>query len=220
MLLANGRATKNFDHGKTFDEREFEAVAAAVPRHRATTSARDRLIDAAVHLPPRRKADALAALRTNYPADERAGQCIALLDQLGQPCELRFMALDGRAVDLRDYRGKVVLLEFWSKSCGPCIQSIPDLKNLDERFGPRGFAIIGVNMDTNRVDAEEIIKKHGLPWPQSFDGKGEQTALAQRFLVHSIPRGVLIDRAGRLSALTCDVRDQKGTGSIERLLAE
>jgi peroxiredoxin len=220
MLLANGRASKNFDRGKTFEEREFEAVAAAVPLHRSTTTARNMLIDAAVHLPPQRKADASAALRTNYPADARAAQCVALLDQLGQPCELRFTAVDGRSVDLRDYRGKVVLLEFWSKSCGPCIQSIPDLKKLDERFAPRGFAIIGVNMDTKRADAEEIIKKHALPWPQSFDGKGEDTALAKRFLVWSIPRGVLIDREGRLRGLACDVRNSDGPEFIERLLAE
>jgi len=218
MLLARGRANQNRDRGKTDDEKKFEALAELVPQFHGTKEMRDTLIDAGLRLPPEHKNVALAALRKHYPTDDRAAKAIALLEQLGKPLELRFTALDGRTVDLKDFRGKVVLLEFWNKGCGGCIESIPALKALDARLGSRGFAIIGVNMDSNRANAEEIVKKHALPWPQAFDGKGWNAALAERFLAHSIPRGVLIDTEGRLSALNCGVRGNEDIRRIERLL--
>jgi len=218
MLLARGRAHQNRDRGKSEAEKSFEALAEMVPQFLGTKEMRDTLIDAGLRLPPERKAVALAALRKHYPTDDRAAKAVALLEQLDKPIELKFTTLDGTVVDLRDYRGKVVLLEFWNKGCGGCIDSIPALKALDARLGPRGFAIIGVNMDTERADAEEIVKKHALPWPQVFDGKGWNAALAERFLAKSIPRGVLIDPEGRLRALHCGVRGDEDVRRIERLL--
>ena len=218
MLLARGRGHQNRDRRKTDDEKSFEALAEMVPQFQGTNEMRDTLIDAAMRLPPERKAIALSALRKHYPADDRAAKALALLEQLGKPIELKFTTLDGRSVDLRDYRGKVVLLEFWSKGCAGCIESIPALKALDARFGPRGFAILGVNMDSKRADAEEIVRKHALPWPQAFDGKGWHAALAEQFLAKSIPRGVLIDPEGRLRDLDCGVRGDEDIRRIERLL--
>ncbi|MBI5771531.1 MAG: TlpA family protein disulfide reductase [Verrucomicrobia bacterium] len=218
VQLTNSRTSQSRFFPKTDAELRFERIVAALPQHQATQMARDALVDAALRLPAERKAYAIATLRRHYPADAEAAKAIALLEQLGQPFELRFTAMDGRVVDLRDYRGRAVLLEFWSKTCAGCIASIPDLKALDTRFGPRGFAIIGVSLDTNRADAEEVVKKHAVPWPQYFDGKGSQAELAERLLVHSIPRGILIDAEGRLRSLHCGAHGDDNLKQIERAL--
>ncbi len=219
MLLANDRALKNHDGEKSFAEKQFEAVVAILPSHRATDAARNALVDAALRLPPERASDALAELRKNYPKDSDASQAASLIGQLGKPCEVHGTTLDGRAINSHDYLGKIVLLEFWSRGCSGCIAAIPTLKELAEGYAARRFVIIGVNMDTKAADAQKIIQKYDLRWPQIFDGGGWHAALADRFMVNSIPRGVIIDRQGRLAALDLNVNDSDAREWIDKLLS-
>lgn len=218
MLIANGRAVQAHRHSSdSFDDIQFEAVVAVFPAHRQTEAARRALINAALVAAPEKVVPKFRALASDDPELQR---CLRLLESVGQPCEFEFTALDGRKVSSRDYLGKVVLLDFWAKGCGPCLTLMPDLKKMAERLGPSGLAIIGVNMDDNRADAEEIIKKFGLSWPEHFDAGGWKNALAQRFLVTSIPRCVVIDRAGKLRFLTHGPTYQEPARRIEALLAE
>jgi thiol-disulfide isomerase/thioredoxin len=162
----------------------------------------------------------VAELRRRFPEDTEIAAFTSLLQSINKPCDFEFTALDGRRVRSSDYRGKVVLLEFWAKWCSPCLASIPDLKKLESQYGPKGFVIVGINLDKDRADAENIIKTHELPWPQYFDGKGWNSVMAQRFFVSSIPRGVMIDRQGNLRSLDSDIRLPETKLLIETLLAE
>jgi thiol-disulfide isomerase/thioredoxin len=218
MLIANGRALKNFDSRTgSFDDAQFDAVVAALPPHRATKAARDTLIRASLMVAPEK---AIPKLREFYPDDAEAMACLRLLESIGKPCEFRFTALDGRKVDSNDYRGQVVVLDFWAKGCAPCVALMPDLKELSERHGPSGLTIVGINMDYNRADADEIIAKFGLTWPQHFDGKGWMSEMAQRFLVTSIPRCAVIDRNGVLRFMANGPTYQNTLERLESLLAE
>src|SRR5262249_55845310 len=74
--------------------------------------------------------------------------------------------LDGEALDVASMRGKVVLVDFWRTSCGPCKQYMPRLQALYDELHDEGFEIVGVSSDQNRADVERYLESRKLPWPQ------------------------------------------------------
>ena len=106
--------------------------------------------------------------------------------------------LDDKPVSLADYRGKLVLLDFWATWCGPCIAEMPDVKEVYEKYHDKGFEIIGISLDTDEATLRKFIRENQLPWRQVFDGKGWETPLVQKYGVRGIPAQFLIDREGRV----------------------
>ncbi len=103
---------------------------------------------------------------------------------------------DGKEVNFPgDYKGKVVLLDFWAIWCGPCIREIPNVVASYEKYHDKGFEILGISLD--RADAEEKLasftKQHKMPWPQVYDGKFWQARVGQLYGIQSIPAMLLID---------------------------
>jgi thiol-disulfide isomerase/thioredoxin len=105
--------------------------------------------------------------------------------------------LDGKPVDMSQYVGKTpVLIEFWATWCGNCQQLEPALKSLHEKYGKRvqflGVAV-SFNQSTERVKA--YVEKHGLPWTQLYDRKGDAS------MVYDAPATsyvVVLDKAGKV----------------------
>ena len=128
--------------------------------------------------------------------------------RLGAPVEIRFTALDGQEVDLANLKGKVVLVNFWSTTCGPCLAELPALKAAYERWHPQGFEIVGIALDDKEGPLRRFIKEKGLAWPQHFDGKGWGSQFAMKYGVFSIPTMWLVDRQGNL-------RDVNARGNLE-----
>ena len=119
---------------------------------------------------------------------------------MGKPLDIRFTALDGREVDLAQLTGKVVLVEYWSTTCGPCIAEMPALKATYEKFRERGFEVVAISLDDKESALRRFIKEKGLPWPQHFDGKGWENKFALQYGVFSIPTMWLVDKCGNLRA--------------------
>lgn len=81
-----------------------------------------------------------------------------------------FLLTDGRTVSLESLRGRPVLIAFWSSTCPACLAEMPYLAGLYREFAPDGLQLIGVAMPYDRPDVVlEIIKRHELPYPVSFD---------------------------------------------------
>ena len=106
--------------------------------------------------------------------------------------------LDGKPVSLADYRGKLVLLDFWATWCGPCIVELPNVKAVYEKYHDKGFEIIGISLDTDEAALRKFIRENQLPWRQVFDGEGWKTPLVKKYGVRGIPAQFLIDREGRV----------------------
>ena len=118
--------------------------------------------------------------------------------QVGQPLAIRFTALDGRVVDLAQLKGKVVLVEFWSTTCGPCVAEMPTVKAAYEKFHGRGFEVIGISLDSSEAALRRFLKEKALPWPQHFDGRHWENQFAVQYGVFGIPTLWLVDTNGNL----------------------
>ncbi len=138
-------------------------------------------------------------------------------ERVGKPLDLKFTAVDGRAVDVSAMKGKVVLIDFWATWCGPCIGELPNVLAAYERLHPKGFEIVGISFDQEKDTLESFVKKRGMGWAQYFDGEGWGNKFGKEFGIRGIPSMWLIDKKGNLRDL--EARDGL-TAKVEKLLAE
>ena len=130
--------------------------------------------------------------------------------------------LDGKSISLQQYRGKIVLLDFWAVWNGFCIGDILNLKRIYDTYKDRGFDIIGVSLDTDETKLRNYLTENNIPWRQIFTGQERQSPLAQQYDVKSIPARWLIGRDGNLIAHEANHKliSRKGREpDLERLVA-
>lgn len=164
----------------------------------------------------------LDKLRELFPNSEGVLNKCAKLESIGQPFELAFEdLLSGEYIDIRQYRGSVVLIVFWATWCQPCLQYVPFLKEFRNEHRKFGLEIVGVSADAiqdeedtssnefqdkyagqlRAVDQKvrDCAIKHGVDWPVFADEE-----FHQRWGVTSIPRTFVVDRQGKLSCIAQD----------------
>lgn len=124
--------------------------------------------------------------------------------------------LDGKTVRLADYRGKVVLLDFWSVHCGPCVAEAPKLSGTYHRYRDRGFEIVGINAGDELSELKEFAGKHRMPWRQVRQAPTEE--LWNLYRARGFPVYFLIGRDGTLVAMSEEIRGQGGLDHLEGLL--
>lgn len=99
----------------------------------------------------------------------------------------------GRKVSLSDFKGQVVLIDFWATWCGPCRQSMPHLQDLHRKYADNGLVIMGINMEGPERDVLHYIEDGGYTFTILFD---RSKAVSRSYGVRGIPHSVLIDRRG------------------------
>lgn len=108
----------------------------------------------------------------------------------------------GKTVRLSDYVGKgnYVLVDFWASWCGPCRAEMPNVRNVYNRFHPKGFEIVGISLDSQSDDWRQATEQMGITWPQMSDLKGWKSEAATLYGVRSIPFTLLFDPDGKVVA--------------------
>ena len=104
--------------------------------------------------------------------------------------------LDGKPISIRNYRGKVVLLNFWAVWCGPCLAAMPNVKKVYDTYKDADFDVIGISLDNDEAELREYLEICNLPWRQIF--AGNESPLKKLYGVRGIPSLWLIDREGKL----------------------
>ncbi len=126
--------------------------------------------------------------------------------------------LNGKPVKLSDFRGKVMLVDFWASWCGPCRRENPHVVELYHKYHAKGFDVLGVSLDKTREPWLAAIEKDGLTWHHVSDLKGWSNSAAQLYGVSSIPATVLVDKDGKIIAR--NLRGEQLTAKLREVLGE
>ena len=147
--------------------------------------------------------------RTLYPGPPAAGVTERLESPPGPahtrriPDEiptLTLPGLDGRAHALADYRGKLLVVNFWATWCDPCRREIPLLKSLRTEYAKDGLEIVGIAVDS-RADVAKYATAHGMTYPVLLGEQGGLEAASAFGMEVVLPFSVFADRAGHIVAL-------------------
>lgn len=103
--------------------------------------------------------------------------------------------LDGKTVSSDDFKGKVVILDFWATWCGPCREEIPGLIDLQAKYQKQGLAVIGISLDEGAGEVKPFVKKAGFNYTVALVDDKVQQAFGG---VDAIPLTFVIDRQGRI----------------------
>ena len=151
---------------------------------------------------------------------------IALADRKPAP-PVRLVAENGKSARLSDYRGKVILLNFWATDCGGCVLEIPSIIDLQRAYKDGAFTVVGVSMDIpyeNLKDAQEawgkvkpFIAKSKINYPILM---GDES-LFKEFNLTQLPDTLLIDKSGRVAAVYVGLISKDNVAkNIRKLLSE
>lgn len=132
--------------------------------------------------------------------------------------DFEVLLLDGRRLRLSDSRGSVVLIDFWATVCPPCVDEMPSLQRLYDRLSGKGFAILGISLDSDVDAARTFLAEHQIAWPNACSGDRWADKTAKLFNVHATPSMWLLDRRGVIRAF--DLRGEELETAARDLLAE
>lgn len=125
-----------------------------------------------------------------------AGGSVASPELAGESApDFVLKSASGENLRLSEYRGEVVMINFWATWCGPCRQEMPLLDQLYSRYQKVGFSLLGVNIDDDSRRALQMVNELGVSFPVLFD---EQKEVSKLYAVDSMPVTVLVDREGKI----------------------
>jgi thiol-disulfide isomerase/thioredoxin len=104
----------------------------------------------------------------------------------------------GASVSLGQYKGQVVMLNFWASWCGPCRQEMPLLEGIYRKYNKMGFVLLGVNVEPDSQAANEWLKQTPVSFPILYD---KDSKVSKLYDVAGMPSTVIIDRSGKLRML-------------------
>jgi peroxiredoxin len=104
-------------------------------------------------------------------------------------------ALTGQQAALSQYKGQVVMVNFWATWCGPCQQEMPLLDQMYKKYKPAGFTLIGVNVDKEAPAVRELMARKPVSFPVLLDPANQ---VSKAYHVDEMPSSVLIDRKGEI----------------------
>ncbi|MGE0758948.1 MAG: redoxin family protein [Pirellulaceae bacterium] len=133
------------------------------------------------------------------------------LECVGKELSLQSKTIDGQKFDLAAYRNRgVVLLQYWATWCELCKQDMQQLKVLQAKYGPRGFHVVGVNLDNDNRSATQYLSSARWPWLQLYEDGGMDSRLANQLGIQTLPTMILIDKSGRVVRRNVHISELEG----------
>ena len=119
-------------------------------------------------------------------------------DPAGPAPQFVLPAKGGSQLNLAQYRGQVVMINFWASWCGPCRQEMPLLEDIYKKYNKLGFTLIGVNVEPDSKAADDWLKQTPVSFPVGYD---KDSKVSRLYDVSGMPSTVIIDRKGNLRFL-------------------
>jgi peroxiredoxin len=217
-LRADLKAGKHTEADLADDLRQFDDLLAAENGKRTELAANiilaKGMIYAEVFDDPERAKTYVLAVKNNYPDTHIASKLDPLLMMLDQQAESKkaqtvkgapfddFSVTNtaGQPLSAAQYKGKVVLVDFWATWCELCDIELPNVLATYAKYHDQGFEIIGVSLDDDEGKLQRYVKNQNIPWPQYFDGLHWQNKLAVKYGISDLPANFLIDTTGNVIA--------------------
>ena len=136
----------------------------------------------------------ILSLKLNDSSFEFSNE-VAIEDNLPAP-DFTFPGLDGKMVSLSDYRGKIVLVNIWATWCPPCVEEMPSMEKLYNKFKEDNFEILAVSIDAPGLKAvAPFMKKSNLTFPALIDSEG---TIKADYRITGVPESFIVDKQGIL----------------------
>lgn len=129
--------------------------------------------------------------------------------------------INGTNIELKDFQGKYVLIDFWGTWCGPCIDEIPNLKKAYNEYNSKGFEIIGIATDDNATRVKDFVEENDLQWPQIFEEHlSEEAIINNLYDVQGYPQQYLVGPDGTILYSGFEIREENLLAKLEELLVK
>ena len=128
------------------------------------------------------------------------GPCRALAPEPrdGSMREMNVLDMNGEPVSLDSLRGKFVVLNFWATWCGPCVKSIPELRQLAKQSADDDVTILSISLDEQLNHAKKFIQNEKMDWPQALLGERDNPMVRKQLGISSVPVYYVLDPEGQL----------------------
>lgn len=153
----------------------------------------------------------LAKAHPDTGPGQQATGALHRLGLKGKPFAISSAGLNGGTISADQFKGKVLLVLFWSTTCKPCEEDLPLVRALYQQYGKQGFEILGVNLDPTAEGVASYMAKHQMTWPQIHEPGGQESKPAREFGIVSLPTMILIGRDGNVVSRSVSVTQLKET---------
>jgi thiol-disulfide isomerase/thioredoxin len=149
--------------------------------------------------------------RTHGQTDDgqKAAGALKRINLTGKKLDLAGHKFGGGTIDIASYKGRVVLVIFWSTWCKPCTEDLPQIISLSTQYRRSGFEVVGVNLDTAGELVQPYITEHKVPWPHIHEPGGLDSGPGKSFGIISLPTMFLVDKTGNVISRSTSVQELK-----------
>ena len=136
---------------------------------------------------------------------------------LGKPLELAGMTTNGTPLNMANFEGRVVLVDFWATWCGPCRAEMPNILENYNKYHDDGFDVIAISVDDNMQELKSFLQKQQFPWTVVADNfPGNRNPMGDRYGISRYPTFILLDKDGNVASVNC--RGRRLGREVARLL--